>query len=130
MEADKNPETVDGDQQIKKMEKPRGRGSQANPAPTLPLLPTAGGRARADAAERTSVPMETAEVGEGSQAQLMSLQGDSRAGDPGGLINARKPRSPPAPNSKPAWGGGRYQLGRGVRPAPGTVLKPGASLLC
>lgn len=56
----------------------------ALPPPCPSSLSGAGGRARADAAERTSVPMETAEVGEGSQAQLVSLQGDSRAGDAGG----------------------------------------------
>lgn len=51
MEADKTPETVDGDQQIKKMEKRRGRGSQASPAPTLPLLLIRGGRAGGRAGE-------------------------------------------------------------------------------
>lgn len=44
-----------------------------------PLLPIGGGQLKPDAsAERTSVPMETAEVGEGSQAQLVSLQGDKQ----------------------------------------------------
>lgn len=62
---------VSGVPQIKKIKEPT-EGSQATPHPhafSPPHWPDA-------AAERTSVPMETAGVGEGSWAQLVSLQGD------------------------------------------------------
>ena len=72
--------------------------------------------------------METADVGEGSQAQLVSLQGDSRAGDPGcgGVADKcqEAPISPLTPLTPSllregvdtSWGGG-------MLPAPGTVWK-------
>ena len=53
MEADKT-----GDSRlrlIKKMAKPRGRGSKANPAPTPPLLPILGRWPRADAAAEKDI---------------------------------------------------------------------------
>lgn len=61
----------------KDKETQRGLSGQPHPHPLSP--PHWGGQLRpdeADAAERTSVPMETAGVGEGSWAQLVSLQGD------------------------------------------------------
>ena len=43
------------DRLIKKMAKPRGRGSQANPAPNPPLLPILGRWPRADAAAEKDI---------------------------------------------------------------------------
>lgn len=61
--------------------------------------------------------METAEVGEGSQAQLVSLQGDSRAGDPGGADKSQEapiwpltPQLQACPGGSTSWGGGCLQL--------------------
>lgn len=95
---------VSGVPQIKKIKKPR-EGSQASPTPHPFSPPRWGRRLRPDAAaERTSVPMETAAVGEGSWAQLVSLQGDLGR-RPRRLISARESLLPPPPHLRACLGG-------------------------
>lgn len=68
-----------------KMEKPRGRlWGQPCPPPGPSFPPGLATGPGCCCCKWTSVPMETAEVGEGSRSQLVSLKGAGQARDPDG----------------------------------------------